>query len=164
MTNKENKPILKCWVARNLNGTLGLSTEKPLRLINLGVWGVKYPGLPGHTVSMFSIDDSLFPELSWKDEAKQISLSAQTEKPTNQEGLEEEITSFFMSNRVINHSEIGLRQYVEMVARHFAQWGSEQFAKIIRANLTQFDKNVQSQFEHLYMEITKSKMYGGYKD
>lgn len=77
MTNKENKPILKCWVARNLNGTLGLSTEKPLRLINLGVWGVKYPGLPGHTVSMFSIDDSLFPELSWKDEAKQISLSAQ---------------------------------------------------------------------------------------
>ena len=104
MTNKENKPILKCWVARNLNGTLGLSTEKPLRLINLGVWGVKYPGLPGHTVSMFSIDDSLFPELSWKDEAKQISLSAQTEKPTNQEGLEEEITSFFMSNRVINHS------------------------------------------------------------
>ena len=75
MTNKENKPIIKCWVARNLNGKLGLSTEKPLRLINLGVWGVRYPGLPGHTVSMFSIDDSLFPELSWKDEAKQISLS-----------------------------------------------------------------------------------------
>ena len=80
MTNKENKPILKCWVARNLNGTLGLSTEKPLRLINLGVWGVKYPGLPGHTVSMFSIDDSLFPELSWKDEAKQISLLGQWQK------------------------------------------------------------------------------------
>ena len=60
-------------------------------------------------------------------------------------------------------------QYVSLcdcarIARHFAQWAAEKFAKIIRANLAQIDKNVQSQFEHLYMEITESKMYGGYND
>ena len=70
----KNKPIIKGWIARDRDGELGFSTEKPLRLINLGVWGAKYPGLPGHTVSLFRIDNDLFPELSWEDEAKEIEL------------------------------------------------------------------------------------------
>ena len=49
-------------------------------------------------------------------------------------------------------------------ARHFAKWGVEQFAKIVRANLSEIGKDAQSQFEQLYFEITGTKMYGGYND
>lgn len=45
-----------------------------------------------------------------------------------------------------------------------AKWGTERFAKIVRANLTKIDKSVQSQFEQLYMDLTGNKMYGGYND
>lgn len=38
------------------------------------------------------------------------------------------------------------------------------FAKIIRANLTGIDKDVQYKFEQLYKEITGKKMYQGYND
>lgn len=38
------------------------------------------------------------------------------------------------------------------------------FAKIIRANLTGIDKDVQYKFEQLYKEITGKKMYQGYSD
>lgn len=36
--------------------------------------------------------------------------------------LEEEIIRFNMVNRPINHSELGLKQWGEMVAHHFAEW------------------------------------------
>lgn len=38
------------------------------------------------------------------------------------------------------------------------------FAKIVRANLTGIDKDVQYKFEQLYKEITGEKMYQGYND
>ncbi|MBR4757229.1 MAG: hypothetical protein IK084_00315 [Bacteroidaceae bacterium] len=41
---------------------------------------------------------------------------------------------------------------------------AEQFAKIVRENLSEIGNNAQSQFEQLYFEITGTKMYGGYKD
>jgi len=41
---------------------------------------------------------------------------------------------------------------------------AEAFAKIIRANLTGIDKDVQYQFEQLYKEITGERMYQGYSD
>ena len=41
---------------------------------------------------------------------------------------------------------------------------AERFAKIVRANLSEIGKNAQSQFEQLYLEITRNKMYGGYND
>lgn len=41
---------------------------------------------------------------------------------------------------------------------------AEQFAKIVRANLSEIGKDAQSQFEQLYFEITGTKMYGGYND
>lgn len=41
---------------------------------------------------------------------------------------------------------------------------AEAFARIIRANLTGIDKDVQYKFEQLYKEITGEKMYQGYKD
>ena len=41
---------------------------------------------------------------------------------------------------------------------------TEAFAKIIRANLTGIDKDVQYKFEQLYKEITGKKMYQGYND
>ena len=41
---------------------------------------------------------------------------------------------------------------------------SEAFARIIRANLTGIDKDVQYKFEQLYKEITGKKMYQGYSD
>lgn len=41
---------------------------------------------------------------------------------------------------------------------------AEQFAKIVRANLSEIGNNAQSQFEQLYFEITGTKMYGGYND
>ena len=41
---------------------------------------------------------------------------------------------------------------------------SEAFARIIRANLTGIDKDVQYKFEQLYKEITGKKMYQGYND
>jgi len=45
-----------------------------------------------------------------------------------------------------------------------AKWGAEQFAKIVRANLSEIGNNAQSQFEQFYFEITGTKMYGGYND
>ena len=45
-----------------------------------------------------------------------------------------------------------------------AEWGVEQFAKVVRANLPEIGKDVQAQFEQLYFEITGTKMYGGYND
>ena len=45
-----------------------------------------------------------------------------------------------------------------------ATWGVEQFAKVVRVNLPEIGKDVQSQFERLYLEITGTKMYGGYND
>lgn len=41
---------------------------------------------------------------------------------------------------------------------------AEAFARIIRANLTGIDKDVQYKFKQLYKEITGEKMYQGYKD
>ncbi len=38
------------------------------------------------------------------------------------------------------------------------------FARIIRANLTGIDKDVQYKFEQLYKEITGERMYQGYND
>ena len=38
------------------------------------------------------------------------------------------------------------------------------FARIIRANLTGIDKDVQYKFEQLYKEITGERMYKGYND
>lgn len=87
-----------------------------------------------------------------------LSTLEKSEKPM-QEGLEEEI-SRYLREECSDDDEPSISE----VARHFAKWTAEKFAKIIRANLTQIDKNVQSQFEHLYVEITKSKMYGGYND
>lgn len=45
-----------------------------------------------------------------------------------------------------------------------AEWGAEQFAKIVRANLSEIGNDAQFQFEQLYFEITGNKMYGGYND
>lgn len=52
----------------------------------------------------------------------------------------------------------------DMIVRHFYKRGAEQFAKIVRANLSEIGKDAQSQFEQLYFEITGNTMYGGYKD
>lgn len=41
---------------------------------------------------------------------------------------------------------------------------AEAFARIIRANLTGIDEDVQYKFEQLYKKITGEKMYQGYKD
>ena len=86
-------------------------------------------------------------------------IEEKSEKPMNQEGLEEEI-SRYLREECSDDDDPSISD----TARHFAKWSAEKFAKIIRANLTQIDKNVQSQFEHLYMGITESKMYGGYND
>lgn len=40
----------------------------------------------------------------------------------------------------------------------------EEFAKIVRGNLTGISKSVQSLFEAKYQQLTGNKMYGGYKD
>ena len=41
---------------------------------------------------------------------------------------------------------------------------AEAFARIIRANLTGINEDVQYKFEQLYKEITGEKMYQGYND
>lgn len=40
----------------------------------------------------------------------------------------------------------------------------EEFAKIVRGNLTGISKAVQELFEAKYLQLTGNKMYGGYKD
>lgn len=40
----------------------------------------------------------------------------------------------------------------------------EEFAKIVRCNLTGISKAVQELFEAKYLQLTGNKMYGGYKD
>ena len=40
----------------------------------------------------------------------------------------------------------------------------EEFAKIVRGNLTGISKDVQELFEAKYLQLTGNKMYGGYKD
>lgn len=61
-----------------------------------------------------------------------------------------------------------LRDVIRATAYHFLQlgvkWGAEQFAKVVRANLSEIGKDAQYQFEQLYFEITGTKMYGGYND
>lgn len=81
------------------------------------------------------------------------------EKPTPADWLEIEAVSYCFDNGLNLSPRVATD-----IARHFTELVAEKFAKIIRANLTQIDESVQSQFEHLYMEITKSKMYGGYND
>ena len=41
---------------------------------------------------------------------------------------------------------------------------AEEFARIIRGNLSMIDKSVQDKFEQLYTDITGEKMYKGFKD
>ena len=40
----------------------------------------------------------------------------------------------------------------------------EEFAKIVRCNLTGISKTVQNLFEAKYLQLTGNKMYGGYTD
>lgn len=40
----------------------------------------------------------------------------------------------------------------------------EEFAKIVRSNLTSISKAVRELFEAKYLQLTGNKMYGGYKD
>ena len=40
----------------------------------------------------------------------------------------------------------------------------EEFAKIVRGNLTGINKTVQALFEAKYQQLTGNKMYRGYKD
>lgn len=40
----------------------------------------------------------------------------------------------------------------------------EEFAKIVRGNLSGISKTVQELFEAKYLQLTGNKMYGGYKD
>jgi hypothetical protein len=40
----------------------------------------------------------------------------------------------------------------------------EEFAKIVRCNLTGISKAVQKLFEAKYLQLTGNKMYGGFKD
>lgn len=40
----------------------------------------------------------------------------------------------------------------------------EEFAKIVRSNLTGISKAVQKLFEAKYLQLTGNKMYGGFKD
>lgn len=49
-----------------------------------------------------------------------------------------------------------LRQEQENVA--------ERFARIVCGNLIGINKEVQQKFEQLYFEVTRHKMYGGFKD
>ncbi len=53
----------------------------------------------------------------------------QQSKPKVCDGLEEEIRSYFMTNRIVNHSEMGWERWGEQIARHFAQWGAEHCLK-----------------------------------
>ena len=41
---------------------------------------------------------------------------------------------------------------------------AEAFARIIRGNLSMIDQKVQTKFELLYTDITREKMYKGFKD
>ena len=66
-------------------------------------------------------------------------------------------------NWICNHKN-GEVLYVKDAFIAGAKWGAEQFAKIVRANLSEIGKNAQSQFEQFYFEITETKMYGGYND
>ena len=45
-----------------------------------------------------------------------------------------------------------------------AHYELEEFAKIVRGNLTGISKAVQELFEAKYRQLTGNKMYGGYKD
>lgn len=45
-----------------------------------------------------------------------------------------------------------------------AHYELEEFAKIVRGNLTGISKAVQELFEAKYLQLTGSKMYGGFKD
>lgn len=60
--------------------------------------------------------------------AQSANLSARrnmTQEEKRLTGLEEEIIRFNMVNRPINHSELGLKQWGEMVARHFYELGKQ---------------------------------------
>lgn len=59
---------------------------------------------------MFSIDDDLFPELSWKDEAKQISLSVQ---------CGEEHAKIESEKPVPNDLEEAADEYAN---KHYSEW------------------------------------------
>ena len=71
-------------------------------------------------------------------------------------GMIEEDLNILSFIDTLEVKEVGLEKEVYETA--------EAFAKIIRANLTGIDKDVQYKFEQLYKEITGKKMYQGYND
>ena len=50
--------MLKLYAARDRDGSLFIYNEEPLKDMDSGTW----------IGSFFKIDDSLFPDLEWKDE------------------------------------------------------------------------------------------------
>lgn len=69
--------------------------------------------------------DAMLAECRGYDEEK-------SEKPMNQEGLEEEIAGMYQAlfgTDVINRKEMLYLDTFEAIARHFAQWGAEHLKK-----------------------------------
>ena len=66
------------------------------------------------------------------------------------------------SNRIIEWlKSIKDRHALEPSVEHYEL---EEFAKIVRGNLTGISEAVQEQFEAKYLQLTGKKMYGGFKD
>ena len=63
--------------------------------------------------------------------------------------------------RYINISDINSQSHWKPSDEHYEL---EEFAKIVRGNLTGISKAVQKLFEAKYLQLTGNKMYGGFKD
>ena len=74
----------------------------------------------------------------------------------------------YAEERVILRAKIGMCKeilsFLDTIKVKENDETAEAFARIIRANLTGIDKDVQYKFEQLYKEITGEKMYQGYND
>ena len=66
--------------------------------------------------------------------------------------------------RIKYHTLMSILSFLDTIEVKESDETAEAFARIIRANLTGIDKDVQHKFEQLYNEITGEKMYQGYND
>ena len=57
--------------------------------------------------------------------------------------------------------KVSVKEYWKPSDEHYEL---EEFAKIVRSNLTGISKAVQELFEAKYLQLTGNKMYGGFKD
>lgn len=78
----------------------------------------------------------------------------ESEKPMNQDGLEEEMEEFFETMPVLEHENI-FDETFQKIARHFAEWGAEH----LRDSTKMIDKSLEEAAEEYSKRVSDGHNY-----